>query len=190
MGFRFSQPLGLPQAHPHHRQQRGLLPRCPKPLFAPSFWGQSILFRKANGILGGCLCFLTQTQCCFTTMELVHYSSLPVGEVQVPHIWVPVDSLCLLPTDLNPTQGTQQKPVALQARLGTRACQDFSSVSERDGGIRRAHQLFQGQLKEGSQRKRGSYTHFYSPYVASLILFLFTRSLWRPVEGLHQALPS
>lgn len=142
-------PWGSHRLIPTTASSEGSFPAAPNLSLPPLFWGKSILCRKANGILGGCLCFLTQTQCCFTTMGLAHYSSLPVGEDQVPHIWVPVDSLCPLPTDLNPTQGKQQKPVALQARLGTPACQDFSSVSERDGGIGRAHQLFQGQLKEG-----------------------------------------
>lgn len=150
-----------------------------------SFWAQSIHCHKANGILVG-LCFLTQTQCCFTTVALAHCSSLPVGEDQVPQMWVPADSLCLFPSDFNPTQGKQQKPVALQAHLGTLAHQDFSSVSETDRGTERAHQLLQGQLKEGQPEEKGFlHTHFYSPYVASLILFLFTRSLCRPAEGLH-----
>lgn len=41
-GFRFSQPLGLLQAHPHSSQQQGLPPRCPTPLLAQALSGGKV----------------------------------------------------------------------------------------------------------------------------------------------------
>lgn len=123
-----------------------------------------------------------------------HHCTLPfclfVGD-QVSHVQMPMDSLRLFPTDSNPTQERQQKPVALQAHLGTPACQDFGSVSETGQGAKRAHQLLQGQLKkEQPEEKVVLHTHCHSQYVTCLIFFLFTQSLWRSAEGLHGDLPS
>lgn len=184
MGFKCKQPLGLPQAHPLHSHQI-FRPDTPHLSLHRVCLGVKQSLLKANGILLG-LCFITQTQCCFTRMVVAHYSSLPVQECQVPHIWVFADdrlTLSLL--------RESSRNVSLHIGMRTHSCHDFSSGSDTSSGIKRAHQFPQGQLKERQPEEKGFlHTHFHTLYVASLMIFLFTRSPWRPVKRLHLALPS
>lgn len=89
MGFECQQPLGLPQAHPLHSHQVSL-PDTPDLSLHRLFLRVKQSLLKADGILLG-LCFITQTQCCFTPMVGAYHPSLPVGKCQVPQICVLAD---------------------------------------------------------------------------------------------------
>lgn len=181
MGFKCQEPLGLPLAHPLHSH---LSPWQPTPLLAQALsWGEPVSAQGKWDPAGPVLYYLNP-------VVFHSHSSLPIGADQVPHIWVLADDS--LPDWLSAYWGKAAE-ACLWMHVWERApaCQDFSSGSETGSRTKRAHQLPQAQLKERQPEEKGFlHTHCHSLYVASLIIFLFTLSPWRPVKRLYQALPS
>lgn len=181
--FKCQQPLGLPQAHSFHSRQVSLSD-TPHLSLHRLFLGVKQSLLKANGVLLG-LCFITQTQRCFTPMVVAYLSFLPVGEHQVPHIWVLADDSLFLSM-----LRESRRNVSLYTGVGTCACQDSSSGSETGLATKRDLTSFL-KLKERQTEGKGfPPINFHSIHAASLFIFLFTRSSWRPVKRLHQARPS
>lgn len=143
---------------------------------------QSLL--KANGILL-CLCFITQTQCCFTPTVVAYLSSLPVGEHQAPHIWVLADDSLILSM-----LRESSRNVSLHTGVGNMCLPGFQlRIWDRHGNQKRPHQFLEAQLKERQPEGKGSHLLIFTVYMRLFSSSFFSLShpggQWRGYTRLY-----